>query len=75
MILTNTNIRILLLLFATTAAFQAFSAPGGPSEKSAISVPAATAVMEDEIDEYRYTGRVIAISTVNITSRISADLK
>ena len=37
-------------------------------------MPETTAILSREIDEYRYTGRVVPIYTVNITSRISADL-
>ena len=39
-----------------------------------IAVPVAKAVLHKEAEEFRYTGRVVPISSVNITSRISADL-
>lgn len=47
-----------------------------PSEAGAprISVPVCEATTEYELAEYRYTGRVVPISSVDITSRISADL-
>ena len=47
-----------------------------PSEAGAprISVPVCNATTEYELAEYRYTGRVVPISSVDITSRISADL-
>lgn len=47
-----------------------------PSEAGAprIPVPVCNATTEYELAEYRYTGRVVPISSVDITSRISADL-
>ena len=47
-----------------------------PSEAGAprISIPVCEATTEYELAEYRYTGRVVPISSVDITSKISADL-
>ena len=44
-------------------------------EPGTINVPTAVAAMANELRIYRYTGQIIPISLVNITSRISADLK
>ena len=47
--------------------------PTGPAPESATPttfVTEATATLSHETEVYRYTGRIVAISTVNITSRI-----
>ena len=59
----------LLLLLAASPILSAQENQG-----SKISVPVAEAKLANEIEVYRYTGQIIPISTVNIVSRISADL-
>ena len=59
----------LLLLLAASPILSAQESQGAK-----ISVPVAEAKLANEIEVYRYTGQIIPISTVNIVSRISADL-
>ena len=61
----------LLGVFFACALADAYSAPAGGGK---ICVPVCTADRAGEPETFRYTAQVIPIETVNITSRISADL-
>ena len=68
------KLEICLAILAVPFFAAAQNSDASKGAESNVYVPVATAEMANEIEVYRYTGQIIPISTVNITSRISADL-